>query len=213
MANSKRKHDKPKGILARVGDLLTGNGEHGAERDEKATTMLKEDHDRVRDLFKRYDDLGDRASAEKQRIASEVCRELMIHARLEEKVFYPACMKGKKDAERIVRESVEEHKIVKTLIAEIGRLSPGDAQFDAKVTVLKENVEHHAKEEEDDLFPEAEDLLDDNALRRLGARMKHLRAQLQGRARPANSSRATRTPPSRRPAKSRLKRSTHRRHA
>lgn len=196
MANSGKKNGKQKGILARVGDLLTGNGKD--EQDEKATKMLKEDHDRVRALFKRYGELGDRASREKQRIASEVSRELTIHMELEEKIFYPACMEGKKDAEKMIRESIEEHRVVKTLIAEIGRMSPGDGQYDAKFTVLKENVEHHADEEEDDLFPEAEDLMGDDELKRLGARMKRLKQRLQGSARQPTQSRGkTATPPRR----------------
>jgi DUF438 domain-containing protein len=200
MANSKNKRDSQKGILARVGDLITGEDEKGNGA-EKATTMLKEDHDRVRELFKKYEKLGDRASAEKQHIASEVSRELTIHSELEEKIFYPACLKGKKDAEKMVRESIEEHRIVKTLIGEIGRLSPSDEQFEAKFTVLRENVEHHADEEEDDLFPEAEDLLSDEGLRRLGAQMKDLKEELQDQTRPETSRGAKSTVTSRRPAK------------
>ena len=204
MANSRKKQDKQAGILARVGDLLTGGEEASSPRDENATTMLKEDHDRVRKLFREYDALGEGASAEKQRIASKVSWELAIHAELEEKLFYPACMKGKEDAEKIVRESFEEHKIVKTLLAEIARLSPGDEQFDAKVTVLKESVEHHAKEEEDDLFPEAEDLIGDEGLRRLGGEMKDLKEELSQRAMAATARKAKREVPSRsRPARSR----------
>jgi len=219
MASDKRNQDKGKRdkqtrILARVGELIAGDGEPQADRDEKATTMLKEDHDRVRDLFKRYDDLGERAHVEKGRIAAEVSRELDVHAQLEEKIFYPACMKGEKDAEKIVRESFEEHKIVKTLLAEIDRLSPSDEQFDAKMTVLKENVEHHAKEEEDDLFPEAEDLLGDDQLRRLGGEMKDLKEEIEARGKSSGPGKTKRAAPAHPRTKSaRSRRSTQHGHA
>jgi hemerythrin-like domain-containing protein len=201
MATTKRNGGKQAGILARVGDFLAGDGGPKTDQDVKATTMLKEDHDRVRDLFKRYDDLGERAHAEKQRIVAELSRELEIHAQLEEKIFYPACLRGEKDTKKIVRESFEEHKIVKTLLGELDRLTPNDEQFDAKVTVLKESVEHHAKEEEDDLFPKAEDQLDDEGLQRLGAEMKSLKENLQKRASPASPRKGKRPIPTRARAK------------
>jgi hemerythrin superfamily protein len=192
---AKRKQDdKQAGILARVGKFLEVDGEKDTEPDMPATKLLKEDHDKVRALFKQYDELGDRSRSEKQRVVDQVSRELEIHAKIEEEIFYPACLEGEKDAQKIVHESFEEHKIVKTLIAELGRMSPSDEQFDAKATVLKENVEHHAKEEEDDLFPKAEDILGDDGLRELGARMRARKEQLEGRTATAPSRR--RRPPS-----------------
>jgi Hemerythrin HHE cation binding domain len=198
---------KNQGILARVGEMLIGKGDEAAE-DEKATTMLKEDHDRVRLLFKRYDELGERAHAEKQRIVNELSTELDIHAQLEEKIFYQACLSGEKETTKIIRESFEEHKIVKTLLAELDRVTPEDEQFDAKVTVLKEAVEHHAKEEEDDLFPQAEDLLGSDGLRRVGAEMKSFKEDLQERATIKGPGKAKRPTPQRAKARRRSKSSS-----
>jgi hemerythrin superfamily protein len=185
MPSRKQNESEQSGILARVGKFLEVDGEKGSERDVKATKLLKKDHDKVRDLFKQYDELGERAHTEKKRIVDQVSRELEIHAKIEEEIFYPACLKGEDEEKKIVHESFEEHKIVKTLVAELGRMTPSDEQFEAKVTVLKESVDHHAKEEEDDLFPEAERSLGEDRLRELGARMKARKEELAGRQAPS----------------------------
>lgn len=120
----------------------------------KATLVLKDDHRKVKALFAKYEKLGDQAKTSKQEIFDEVCDELTIHATVEEEIFYPAVETSKdKDAEETVAEALEEHKIVKTLLEELGELTPGDESFDAKMKVLGESVEHHAGEEETDMFP------------------------------------------------------------
>src|SRR6185369_15183944 len=111
--------------------------------------------------------------------ADEVGQKLDVHAQIEEKIFYPACRGLQdEDARKMVGESLEEHLIVKRLIAELARLDASDERFEAKATVLKESVEHHADEEEKDLFPEAERELGDDRLEELGARMAELKRRL-----------------------------------
>ncbi|HEY6065494.1 MAG TPA: hemerythrin domain-containing protein, partial [Thermoanaerobaculia bacterium] len=121
-----------------------------------ATKVLTRDHDRVRALFKEYPEDGKGSGRSKKDIVADLIRELTIHAKVEEEIFYPAIL-GRREAEseKVVRESFEEHKIVKTLLEELSRMTPRDDQYDAKVTVLRESVEHHAKEEENELFEEA----------------------------------------------------------
>ena len=85
-----------------------------------------------------------------------------------------------KDPKKVVRESFEEHKIVKTLLAELAEMEPRDEQYDAKVTVLQESVEHHADEEERELFPAAEKLFDEEKLDELGRRMAAMKQELTG---------------------------------
>ncbi len=80
-------------------------------------------------------------------------RELSVHAYIEEKVFYPAVRAADPDAEDMVLEALEEHHIVKWTLSELEDLAPSDEHFTAKVTVLIESVQHHADEEESDLFP------------------------------------------------------------
>ena len=196
------------GILSRLGAMI--KGDEGPQKDDdegpvKATDLLKKDHDKVRDLFKRYDEANGAARAA---IVAEVSRELTVHAAIEEEIFYPAMQKSREsDTLKMVRESFEEHKIVKTLIQELAETSPKDPQFDAKFTVLKENVEHHADEEERDLFPDAESQLGDERLLSLGSELQDRKEELtkalegggRARSRPARTTaRASRRGPGRR---------------
>ena len=172
------------GLLARVIRVATGKSESRGGAGKSATDMLREDHDRVRDLFKEYDDAGERAAKTRKSLVERISDDLDVHAQIEEKIFYQAFRDvAERDPKKIVRESFEEHKIVKTLIAELRPMAPSDPQFDAKVTVLKENVEHHADEEERELFPAAEKLFDDDTLEELGRRMAAMKMELQGRRR------------------------------
>jgi hemerythrin-like domain-containing protein len=146
----------------------------------KATTLLKKDHDTVRDLFKEYERAGDRAFQTKKKLFERVRTELEIHSAIEEEIFYPA-VKGvhSEEAKDTVREAIEEHAIVKQLIEELSELDPEDEQYDAKFKVLRENVEHHADEEEDEMFSQAKKNLSDEALEDLGARMEARKERLK----------------------------------
>src|SRR5688500_13329199 len=119
-----------------------------------AIAMLKADHDKVKELFGRFSELGDSAYKTKERIAEQVFHELETHSQLEEQVFYPAVRgTGDPEGEDLVLESTEEHHVVDVLIAELKALTPEDETFDAKFKVLCENVEHHIEEEEGEMFP------------------------------------------------------------
>lgn len=109
-----------------------------------AITLLKADHREVEDLFKKFQDAkGDGA---KQNIAEKICVELIIHTKLENEHFYPAC-EGKIDEDDI-KEAYVEHDAALVLIAEILKSSPSDEYYNAKVKVLQEEIEHHLAEEE-----------------------------------------------------------------
>jgi len=187
-----------KGILARIADSVSGGstGEPAGEKATSATKLLKRQHDEVRALFKQYDTSGENAHATRKRLIDEASRQLDVHAELEERIFYPACRELEdEDARKMVGESVEEHLIVKRLIKELRGLDGRDEKFESKAAVLKESVEHHADEEERDLFPAAEREFDDERLNELGAAMERLKARL---TKPA----ARRTSPTRRTARS-----------
>jgi hemerythrin superfamily protein len=143
-----------------------------------AVEMLKSDHQKVKALFRQYEAAGDRAYQKKQGIAETVFTELEIHTTLEEELFYPA-MKRKtdQDGKDLVAEAVEEHHVVTTLMEELKALDPKDERYDAKFTVLMENVEHHIEEEEGEMFPEAEEVLGDR-LERLSQQMQERKQQL-----------------------------------
>ena len=142
-----------------------------------AITLLKNDHKTVEDLFKRFEKLGPRALKTKQDVVARIVRELSIHATVEEMILYPAIRDAveKGDTDNVVLESLEEHHIVKGVLWELERTSPEDERFDAKVRVLMENVRHHVKEEEKDLFPQVNKLYGRTELEELGDAMARLK--------------------------------------
>jgi hemerythrin superfamily protein len=134
-----------------------------------AIDLLKKQHREVERLFARFDDLGETTIRTKQDVFEEIADALAMHATIEETHFYPA-VKAKR-TEDILLESLEEHLGIKRVIADLLRIDSSDETFDAKVKVLKEQVEHHVEEEESDLFPKAKKILDDAELIALGEKM------------------------------------------
>jgi hemerythrin superfamily protein len=136
-----------------------------------AITMLKDDHRSVEALFKRFEKAGDRAFSLKRSVVDKITAELSKHATIEEEWFYPATRATVPGVEDIALESIEEHHIVKWLLSELENRDPHDESFDAKVTVLIENVRHHVKEEESDYFPKVRRQLSRKELGELGQAM------------------------------------------
>ena len=172
-----RRNTEKKGILGRIADSVSGDTE--ARERPSATKLLKDQHDEVRGLFKQYEASGENAHATRKRLIDEASRQLEVHSELEERIFYPACRDLEdEDARKMVGESLEEHLIVKRLIKELRGLDGSDEKFESKASVLKESVEHHADEEESDLFPVAEKEFDDERLAELGRQMEALKSRL-----------------------------------
>ena len=121
-------------------------------RKETAFTMLKADHDKVKKLFDKFEQAN---GSEKQEIAAEAHKELKVHATAEEQVFYPALRQEMNDEDGLMDEADEEHHVAKFLIAELEQMEGDEDHWEAKFTVLAENVRHHIKEEESEIFPEA----------------------------------------------------------
>src|ERR1700730_10832752 len=170
------------GHLKSVIGRIAVTGRANSDDAPTATKLLKQQHDEVRRLFKEYDGSGEGAHAARKRIIDLAGRDLEAHAELEERIFYPACRSLKDEkARKMVGESLEEHLIVKRLIKELQNLSATDEKFESKAVVLKESVEHHADEEESDLFPAAEKELDEGRLRELGRQMTLLKERLSAR--------------------------------
>lgn len=140
-----------------------------------AITMLKDDHHEVEKLFKRFEKAGDRAFKEKRDIVDRIIEALSVHAAIEEQLFYPVTRETVPDTGDVVLEGIEEHQIVKWLLHDLERMDPHDERFDAKVTVLIENVRHHVEEEEQDYFPKVREELGRNDLSDLGDAMEAAR--------------------------------------
>lgn len=133
-----------------------------------AITMLKDDHKTVEQLFKKYEKAGERAFTEKRQLVDSMIEALSTHAAIEEQIFYPVVRATVDDTDDEVLEALEEHHIVKWVLSELQTMPAEDERFDAKVTVLIENVRHHVEEEEQDLFPKVRDELGRGALNDLG---------------------------------------------
>lgn len=120
-----------------------------------ALDLLIDDHKSVRKLFKEYEKIHQKAPAEdKQDLAEQICNEFLMHADLEEQIFYPAVRDAIKD-EELINEAEVEHQTARDLIEQIQAMAPDDELYDAKVQVLGEYVEHHVEEEETEMFPKA----------------------------------------------------------
>ena len=122
---------------------------------QDAIALLTADHREVSAMFKQYEGLGERAKASKKKLADEICTALTLHTQIEEEIFYPAMREAGKEAEDMVDEAVVEHASAKDLIAQLQEMDPEDDLYDAKVKVLSEQIDHHVKEEEKEMFPKA----------------------------------------------------------
>jgi len=118
-----------------------------------AIAVLKADHRQVEEWFKAFEKAGDTAYKTKRTLVDRIIAALSQHAAIEEEEFYPAVRTFDPGAGDQVLEALEEHHIVKWELQELVDLDPKDERFTAKVTVLIENVRHHVKEEEGELFP------------------------------------------------------------
>jgi hemerythrin superfamily protein len=139
--------------------------------------LLKEDHKAVKRLFREFEKTRKTATVPAKRaLVDTIVKELTTHAYIEETIFYPAARASVPETDDHVLESVEEHHVVAWLMSEVAKLDPADETFDAKVTVLIENVEHHVEEEEQEFFPEVRKALGRNRLAELGERMAAAKA-------------------------------------
>jgi hypothetical protein len=120
-----------------------------------AIALLKDDHKKVKKLFKEFDKLKEKGSdADKHALVQIICTELTVHAQIEEDIFYPAVRKSIDD-EDLMNEAEVEHASAKDLIKQIQTMPVSDAYYDAKVTVLGEYVDHHVEEEQNEMFKKA----------------------------------------------------------
>jgi hemerythrin superfamily protein len=145
-----------------------------------ATTLLKRDHEAVRELFRAFAEAGSDPGARRS-LYRHIRQELRTHSRVEEHVFYPAVMRLRAEpAREAVRDALEDHHIVDGLLAELDQLDPEDARYGEKMRTLEESVERHIEAEEDALFAQARIHLTDERLERLGRDMAVLRESLGG---------------------------------
>ena len=148
---------------------------------EDAIALLTADHKSVKQLFNQFDALKESTDSDGQKadLVESICVALTIHAQIEEEIFYPAVRKAIDDDD-LMDEADVEHDEVKALIAQLETMEPGDDHYDAKVTVLGEDIDHHVKEEEGEMFPKARKAdIDGVALgKRMASRKTELKAEM-----------------------------------
>lgn len=135
-----------------------------------AFTLLKEDHKKVAGILEKIDATTERGVKTREELFTQLKTELDIHAEIEETIFYPA-LEEHEETRDITLEGIEEHRIVKELLAELDAMAKDDEVWTAKMTVLKENVEHHVEEEEGEMFPKARKALTEEEIESLGTRL------------------------------------------
>lgn len=126
-----------------------------ADEPADAIALLTADHREVKRLFQQYQQLVDDEAedGEKHLTAMQICLSLSVHAQVEEEIFYPEIQEAIKEPD-LVDEAVVEHASAKDLIAQLEESDPSDDLFDARVKVLGEYIDHHVKEEENEIFPQ-----------------------------------------------------------
>jgi iron-sulfur cluster repair protein YtfE (RIC family) len=140
-----------------------------------AIVLLKNDHKDVKKLFRQFEKAGENATASKGAIVRKIIEMLTIHTYLENEIMYPQVRALLPEVEDDVLESYEEHHVADVLCMELWTMEPTDERFDAKTTVLIENVEHHIEEEEDEWFPKVREGLGRKKLQEIGQEMAEAR--------------------------------------
>lgn len=147
-----------------------------AERQQDAISLLTEDHQQVKKMFQQFDKLREDEEDEKEALARKICAALTAHATVEEEIFYPAVREAIDDDD-LMDEADVEHASAKELIAQIEAASADDDHYDAKVKVLSEHIDHHVKEEQNEMFPKAKKAKID--LQALGEQIEKRKQELE----------------------------------
>ena len=151
-----------------------------------AIVLLKEDHQEIKRAFRAFENAGEESEKRKGELVDRMIELLTVHTYIENEVMYPRVRELLPELEDDVLESYEEHHVADVLVMELANMKPSDERFDAKTTVLIENVEHHIDEEEDEWFPQVREGLGRNQLQEIGEEM--LEARKKAPTRPSQPS-------------------------
>jgi len=141
-----------------------------------ALELLKQDHENVKQLFREAEEAQD--PKRRKELFDQIETELEIHTHIEETVFYPA-MEQHEELKDLVAEARDEHEEVKELLEDMESMAPEDEDFESSLQDLIENVEHHAEEEEQEMFPKARQVVGDKALEDLGRQLEAAKGKQQ----------------------------------
>jgi hemerythrin-like domain-containing protein len=136
-----------------------------------ALDLLEEDHKKMKKLLEELDSTTERGVKTREELFAKVRKELQTHEALEEEILYPA-LKEHPKAKEIVLEGYEEHHVADVILGELEGVPVDDERWGAKLSVLKENIEHHIEEEEDEMFKKARQIFETDELEQMGERME-----------------------------------------
>ncbi len=142
-----------------------------------ALQLLKSDHQKVKRMLEQLDATTERAEKTRTETFERLKRDLTIHETIEEEILYPA-LEGFAKTKDITLEAFEEHHVVDQIVAELETTPVTDETWGAKLTVMKENLEHHIEEEEEEMFKQARQVMDHKELAELGEQMDARKKQL-----------------------------------
>jgi hemerythrin-like domain-containing protein len=143
-----------------------------------ALKLLEEDHRKVKKLLEQGDETTERAAKTRTELFEKIKSEMEVHEAIEEEIFYPA-LKQHEKAMEVVLEGYEEHHVVNSIIGELEGVDVQDETWAAKFAVMKENIEHHIEEEEDEMFEQARNVFSGEELDELGSAMERRKEALQ----------------------------------
>ena len=145
-----------------------------------AITLLKKDHEKVRGLLAKLETAALRGDSRAPELLKQIENEVKIPSKVEEEIFYPAFHEAtrSKEDDKLFFEAKEEHHVVDMMMPEVNEYEEGNADFAGRAKVLKDLIEHHAGEEEKEMFPAAKKLLGRDELRELGRRIQQRKREL-----------------------------------
>ena len=150
-----------------------------------AIDLLKQDHQEAASLMDQIDTADSGGKKSKMELFNQLKSALTLHTQIEEQVFYPA-LENHQETRDLVKEAYSEHREVKNLLSEISGLSPTGNDFMNKFTELRDNVEHHVEEEENEMFPKVKQVLSKSQIDEIGQRMQEMK---QGKSKTATTKR------------------------
>jgi iron-sulfur cluster repair protein YtfE (RIC family) len=140
-----------------------------------ALGLITDDHEKFRKLLEQLDETTDRAVKTRTEVFERLKREIVSHEKMEEDVFYPALREASERAEDIVLEGYQEHHVADVLVEELSELPTDDEMWGAKLSVLKESLEHHMEEEEGEMFGYARRAFNETELAELAEQMAEVK--------------------------------------
>ena len=182
MAARKQATKRKQPSKGKRGTSRKSSSRSSARQPSDALALLRADHQAVQQLFQQFEKT--RSEDRKAALAEQICNELTVHAQIEEEIFYPAVREAIRD-EDLIDEATVEHQSAKDLIAQIESGGPQGELFDAKVKVLGEYINHHVREEQNEMFPQVRKTKLD--LKELGQRLQERKMQLMEGAESAGS--------------------------